>query len=69
MNSFRGNKTGSSQDTPIWLEDSVTYISRVLTLSTTLTGANFGYYLIELAGASAYDIDLTIDEIIIYKFL
>jgi hypothetical protein len=67
--SYGAYKTGSSQDIPIWLENSVTYISKVLTLSTTLTGANFGYYLIELAGASAYDIDLTIDEIIIYKFL
>ena len=62
-------KTGSSQEISMWLADSTNYISKVLTFSTALTGANFGYYLIELAGASAYDIDLTIDEIIIYKFL
>jgi hypothetical protein len=53
----------------MWLEDSTNYVSKVLTFSTALTGANFGYYLIELAGASSYDIDITIDEIIIYKFL
>lgn len=64
-----GIKIGSSQSTGFWLEDSVDYKTIVIPFGVSSTGLYFYYELLELAGASAYDIDITIDEIIIYQLL
>lgn len=56
----------SDQTTSINLPNKTNYESEIYTFSTTLSGADFGYELLQLA---AYDIDLFIERIILYKLL